>query len=101
MKNNKGEIFRKEIKDCADCGRKMTVYIYANKNKKNRGGHYFGKIGICSKKENEKMFKSGTRKSKFGNPAWNVFKYEAKPYKYVEHWECPRCYWGKRNTKTS
>lgn len=97
MKSKTKNIFRKEVKDCADCGRKMTVYIYADKKKKNRGGHYFGQIGICSKIENEKMFKSGTRKSRFGNHTLNVFKYEAKPYKYLEHWECPKCYWGKRN----
>ena len=99
MKSKTKQLFRKIIRDCADCGRKITVYIYADKKKNNyRGGHYFGQIGICSKIENEKMFKSGTRKSKFGNPAWNVFKYEAKSYKYLEHWECPKCYRGKRNT---
>jgi hypothetical protein len=95
-KSNTKNLFRKIIRDCADCGKKMTVYIYADKKKNNyRGGHYFGKIGICSKKENAKMFKSGTRKSKFGKLVLNVYKYEHKPYKYLEHWECPRCYWGK------
>ena len=101
MKNEKGELFRKEINVCADCGRKITVYIYADKKKNNRGGHYFGKIGICSKKENEKMYKSGTKKFKMGGYVFNSFKYEAKPYKYLEHWECPKCYWGERNTKLS
>jgi hypothetical protein len=52
----------------------------------------------ASKKEKDKQFKLGTRKSKFGNHTLNVFKYEAKPYKYLEHWECPKCYWGRRNT---
>lgn len=90
----KKELKRKVIKDCAVCGRKITVYIYADKNKKNRGGHYFGKIGICSKKERNKELKSGTRKSKFGGHIFNVYNYEPKPYKYLEYWECPKCYWG-------
>ncbi len=77
----------------------MTVYIYADKNKINRGGHYFGKIGICSKKEKDKESKSGTKKWKMDGHTFYSYKYEAKPYKYLEHWECPTCYWGSRNTK--
>jgi hypothetical protein len=97
MKSKTKNLFRKIIRNCADCGRKMTVYIYADKKKNNRGGHYFGKIGICSKKENAKEAKSPRTKHKFHGLVYYMHKYVAKPYKYLEHWECPKCYWGHRN----
>jgi hypothetical protein len=81
---------KKVIKDCVICGEVITVFLYTDKSY--RGGHYFGKMGICSKKEKDKENNSGTHKSKIHGHIFNVINYEAKPYKYVEYWECPRCY---------
>ena len=78
-------------KICSDCGKAIKVFLYSDKTY--RGGHYFGKIGICSKKEEAKSHKMGTTKWKFGRHIFDVLKYDPKPYKYLEHWECPKCYW--------
>lgn len=58
-----------------------------------RGGHYFCKIPISTKAEWAKALKAGTRISKIGGFTMNVLKKDPKPYKYVEYWECPTCYW--------
>ena len=85
-------------KTCSDCGKGMKVFLYSDKTY--RGGHYFGKIGISSEKEKAKSRSMGTREWKFDGHVFNVLKYDPKPYKYLEHWECPSCYWRyKKNHK--
>lgn len=89
----KKEILKRENKTCACCGKEIKVIIYTDKSY--CGGHYFGKIPICSKKEQEKSQKAGTHKSKMGGHILNVCNYNPKPYKNLEYWECPKCYRGK------
>lgn len=81
------------IKACVCCGRKIKVILY--KNKSYRGGHYFGKIPLHTKKEISKALKMGTRKERIGELEIEVLKKDPKPYKYGEYWECPKCYWQK------
>ena len=78
-------------KTCAVCGKAINVYLY--KGGKYRGGHYFGKIPLHTKKALDEASKAGTRKVKMGDMVWDVMKKETKPYKHVEYWECPKCYW--------
>ena len=87
----KKELLKKFIKDCTDCGNKIRVFLYSDKSY--RGGHYFGKIGICSKKEEDKSHNSGSKKIMLHGHTFYTWNYEAKPYKFIEHWECPKCYW--------
>jgi len=68
----------------------MHVVFYADK--KYRGGHYFGRIPLHSKRELDKMHKSGTHKSKIGGITIDVCNYDPKPYAHFEYWECPNCY---------
>jgi len=49
MIKNKKEIIKRLNKTCAVCGRKIKVIFY--KDRTYRGGHYFGKIPLFSKKE--------------------------------------------------
>lgn len=79
-------------KKCSICGKGIRVIVYRNKTK--RGGHYFGKIGLPSKKEMQRVLKYGTGEVRVGNMILNVLRKDPKPYKYVEYWECPRCYWN-------
>ena len=59
-----------------------------------RGGHYFGNIDICSKKEIAKAAKFGTTtKIIFGREV-HVARKDPKPYDFFEYWECPTCYWS-------
>jgi hypothetical protein len=71
----------------------MTVILYTDKSY--RGGHYFGKIGLSSKKESLKALKHGTREVKIGDLTLNVLKHSPKITKSVEYWECPKCYWRR------
>ena len=87
----KKQLLKKFIKTCADCTSNMKVFLYSDKSY--RGGHYFGKIGFCSKKEEEKARKSGSKKFSWLGHTFYTWNYEAKPYKHLEHWECPKCYW--------
>lgn len=89
----KKEIIKRLEKICSICGKKIKVILY--KNKTYRGGHYFGKIPLCSKKEINKSLKAGATKTKIGDFEIEVLKKDPKPYKYEEYWECPNCYWGK------
>lgn len=85
------EIKRRLQKKCAICGGPIRVFVY--KDKTYRGGHYFFDIPLYSKSEQKKMRESGTHKSKVGNMEFDVINYAGKPYKEVEYWECPKCYW--------
>jgi len=89
----KKEILKRLNKDCACCGKSIKVILYKDKNY--RGGHYFGKIPLHTKKELDKALKAGTRKVKIGKHIINVLKKDPKPYGYKEYWECPKCYWRK------
>lgn len=85
----------KTIKDrlekiCVSCGKKIKVILYSDRSY--RGGHYFGKISISTKKEWAKAHKAGTRTWKFEGQEFQVMKKDPKPYKHVEYWECPKCY---------
>ena len=79
------------VKICARCGKKLKVIIY--KNKTYRGGHYFGKIPLCNKKETNIAIKAGFNLWHFKGLTFHVLKKNPKPYAYVEYWECPKCYW--------
>lgn len=85
------EIIKRLNKKCACCGRKIKVILY--KDRSYRGGHYFGKLGLYTKKEINKALKAGTRKENIGGFELEVLKKDPKPYKYEEYWECPKCYW--------
>lgn len=80
-------------KTCADCGKKFKLISYNDHTY--RGGHYFGKIPIYTKKETDRMCRGGTKTEKLGNMNVEVFKISPKPYKHLEHWECPKCYWKR------
>jgi hypothetical protein len=58
----KKEIRERILKQCAWCGKDMTVILYTDKSY--RGGHYWGKIGVYSKKEMEKELKSSYKEMK-------------------------------------
>lgn len=78
------------VKPCSICGKKMKIIHYTDKTY--RGGHYFGKIPISTKKEWARVMKLGTNPWKFGNTTVRVLKKDPKPYKHIEYWECPKCY---------
>lgn len=80
-------------KTCAVCGRKFKLISYSDRTY--RGGHYFGEIPICTNKETKRMLRGGTRTEKLGNMTVEVFKINPKPFKHLEYWECPKCYWKK------
>jgi hypothetical protein len=87
------EIIKRLNKTCAVCGRKMKVILY--KDRTYRGGHYFGKIPLFTKKELKKALKAGTHKVRIGDSEIEVLNRNPKPCKYEEYWECPKCYWRK------
>jgi hypothetical protein len=87
------EIIRRLNKTCAVCGRKMKVVLY--KDRSYRGGHYFGKIPLHTKKELNKALKAGTHKERIGDWEIKVLNKDPRPYKYKEYWECPKCYWDR------
>jgi len=86
------KIIKRLEKICACCGRKIRASLYQNKTY--RGGHYFGKIPLHTKRELQKALKAGTRKKRIGDFEINVLKKDPKSYKCEEYWECPRCYRG-------
>lgn len=94
VKDNKKEIIKRLQKTCAGCGKKIKVILHRDKSY--RGGHYFGQIPLCTKKEERRVLKLGTRKVKFGKFIFEVLKEDPKPYGYAEYWECPQCYWGNK-----
>jgi hypothetical protein len=77
---------------CAVCGKTIKV----RSKGKIIGGYYLGKIPLHRKSELEKMRRSGTRKLKVGPLKLDVYKYNPKPYKHIEYWECLACYRGQR-----
>jgi len=91
MAKTKREIIDRLEKTCACCSRKIKVILY--KDGTYRGGHYFGEIPFCTKKELRKAEKAGTIKKRINGFEFEVFKKDPKPYKYEEYWECPKCYW--------
>ena len=78
-------------KKCSVCSRKINVIIY--KNFTYRGGHYFGKIPLHTKKELGLSLKAGVKEVKVAGKIIRVLKNDPKPYSYAEYWECPKCYW--------
>jgi len=99
MAKPKKEIIKRLNKTCASCGREIRVILY--KDKSYRGGHYFGKIPLSIKREFGKALKAGTRKERIGELEIEVFKKDPKPYKYIEYWECPKCFWRVKSAKIS
>jgi len=84
---------RKRVnKDCVVCEKAMSVILYDDKSY--RGGHYFGKTPIASKKEWAKARKAGTHIYNLCGLEIQVMNKDPKPYKFSEYWECPACYWG-------
>jgi len=93
MPKSHKEIIKRLNKTCAVCGRKMKVILYKERNY--RGGHYFGKIPLFTKKEFKKALKAGTHKVRIGDLEIEVLNRNPKLHKYEEYWECPKCYWRK------
>ena len=95
MKNKiiKSKVIKDKIeKSCSICGKKIKIIFYADNLYE--GGYFFGKIPISTKKEWAGAIKSGTASCKFGNKIIQVLKKNPKPHKYVEYWECLKCYKG-------
>ena len=88
---NKKQIKKKLQKVCAICGKGMRVILYVDRSY--RGGHFFGKIPLATKKADLEAIKSGFRLVKFGGGVLRVLKKDPKPYGHFEYWECPWCYW--------
>jgi len=91
MAEIKKEIIKRLDKTCAVCGRKIKVILY--KDRSYRGGHYFGKIPLHTKKELNKALKAGTHKERIDDWEIDVLNKGPKPYDYAEYWECPNYYW--------
>ena len=88
----KKKVIKKRLKKiCVICGKGMRVILYADR--RYRGGHFFGKISLTTKKAEREAAKAGFRLVKFGDRFIQVAKKTAKPYGHFEYWECPRCYW--------
>ncbi len=80
----------KKQKTCVICGKGINVIIYSNKSY--HGGHYFGKIPLHTKKALYEALKAGYREAKVGNRVVRVMKKDPMVYKYIEYWECSKCY---------
>ena len=102
-------------KSCVICGAAMKVILYNDRSY--RGGHYFGKIPLQSKREVLRALKAGTHSIKMGNHTLNVLNRDPKPYGKFEYClpasmpvppsrseteacaalsqagECVKCYW--------
>ncbi len=91
IKNLQKTIKARLAKTCSLCGKAIKVIVYSKKSY--RGGHYFFDIPVCSKKEWDKTRKAGTTMEMVMGLKMNVLKKDPKPYKYIEYWECPKCYW--------
>jgi hypothetical protein len=77
-------------KTCACCGKAIRVIVYTKKDY--RGGHFFGKIGLTTKKADENARKAGFTDWNFHGLILKLYKRDPVPYKFIEHWECPKCY---------
>jgi len=87
------KIAKRVIRRCAVCGKDAKIILYVGG--KYRGGHYFGKIPLHTKKAWREAERAGTHKVKMGKSLWEVLNKNPKPYKHIEYWECPKCYWKK------
>ena len=85
-------------KSCAVCGTEISVILHVNRTY--TGGHYFGKIPLHTKKEMLRAMKAGTHKVRFAGGTINVMNKDPKPYRFVEYWECEKCY-KKPDTRLS
>lgn len=81
---------REITRQCAICGKDILVKICSNDGY--IGGHYFGKIPLCTDEEFDKAFKAGTKKEKIDNFVMEILKKDPKPYAHAEYWECDKCY---------
>ncbi len=79
------------MRECAVCANEIKVVRYTDKSYS--GGHYFFDVPIISKKEFRRAVKDGVKKKMMGEIGVSVYKKEPKPYKYVEYWECPKCFY--------
>ena len=77
-------------KTCSVCGGKIKIILY--KDRSYRGGHYFFKIPLVSKKEMAKALKAGTKETTLGKIKIKVLKKDPRPYSHMEYWECSDCY---------
>lgn len=86
------KVIKKRLqKVCAICGKAIKVIIYSTRAY--RGGHFFGKMPLTTKKADLEAMKAGFRLVKYGDRVLRVCRKVAKPYGHFEYWECPRCYW--------
>src|SRR5579872_7021386 len=88
LKKPKADAPTKKPASCTVCGNEIKV----RSDGKIVGGYYFGKIGLYRKSELNKMSRNGVRKSKIGPIQIDVYKYNPKPFKHIEYWECLACY---------
>ena len=93
MSKMRKEITKHIVRQCVVCGKNANISVYADG--KYRGGHYFGKILLHTKKAWSEAIRAGTHEVKMGGSIWKVMNKDPKPYKYAEYWECPKCYWRK------
>ena len=93
MRKTKKVIIKRMARACSCCGKPLAVIIYTDKSY--RGGHYWEKIGITTKKADREARKAGSRPWNFHGTILHVMNKEAVPYKYVEDWECTKCYWKR------
>ena len=77
---------RKRIsRQCAVCGRHFRPILYSDHTY--RGGHYFGEIPKYRKRDLR------TAKSRYDRELKGWVLQNIKPIRYVEYWECPKCFW--------
>ncbi|MFA6463534.1 MAG: hypothetical protein WCV55_00855 [Candidatus Paceibacterota bacterium] len=93
MKTKKNiKIISQRLKrNCAVCCRCINAIIYSDKTY--RGGWYYFKVPISTKKEWKRVMDLGTKKERMCNMVVNVLKEDPKPYKEVEYWECSKCHY--------
>ena len=58
-------------------------------------GIILAKLVLLPKADREAL-KAGTRDWNFLGKTFQVMNKETIPYKYVEDWKRPKCYWGKQ-----
>ena len=80
-------ISKRKEKKCAICGRKINLIIYTDKHY--RGGHYFGKIPLYTKKAWDEALKLGTDEIKIGNTVGQVLRKDPRSYKRLEYGNAP------------
>lgn len=93
MRKTKKTIKSRLNRTCSCCGKPLKVIIYSDKSY--RGGHYWGKIGLTTKKADREALKAGSHPWNFHGMILQVTNKEPVPYKYIEDWECFKCYWKK------